>query len=281
MYYIKIIFILGCACFFACKEQSTNSDIPLAQVYDSYLMRSELLEFIPKGITMEDSLLITRNYIKNWVTKQLLLHKAIENLSGEEHQIQQQVEEYRTSLLIHNYKQKLIEQRLQEEIPLRDIENYYNSNKYNFILSTPISKAIFFMLPKNAPNLNKVDHWFKDNSANGMEQLEAYCITNAKKFDNFNDQWIEIKYLFNLLPVEYAENEKEILRKGFLICEDDEHVYYLKISDICNEHHVAPLEYVKDEITLILKNKKKIQFENELEREINREANSKNYVKIY
>lgn len=281
MYCKKIISFLSCAVLLSCVEKSSQNDLPLAQVYDSYLMRSEILEFLPKGTSTEDSLLITRNYIKNWITKQLLLHKAIENLSGEERQIQQQVEEYRTSLLIHNYKQKLIEQRLQEEISILEIENYYNSNKYNFILSTPISKVVYFMLPKSAPNLNKVKRWFNGNSASDLESLEAYCITNAKKFDNFNDQWIEIKYLLNLLPLEYQNSEKDILNKGYLICEDDEHIYFLRASETCKEHSVAPLEYVKDEITLILKNKKKIQFENELEREINREANSKNNVKIY
>ena len=44
---------------------------------------------------------------------------------------------------------------------------------------------------------------------------------------------------------------------------------------------IAPLEYVRDEIILILKNKKKLQFENDLEKQINQEGIRKNYVKIY
>ena len=71
-------------------------------------MYSEVLAFIPSGTSREDSILMSQNYIRNWITKKLLLHKAIENLSEQEKNIHKQVEDYRTSLLIHKYKQKLI-----------------------------------------------------------------------------------------------------------------------------------------------------------------------------
>ena len=48
-----------------------------------------------------------------------------------------------------------------------------------------------------------------------------------------------------------------------------------------HEQTLAPLAYVRDEITLILKNKKKLQFENDLEKQINEEGVRKKYVKIY
>ena len=106
----------------------------MAQVFESTLSRSEIIDFIPNGTSSEDSLLMAQNYIRNWVTQKLLLHKAIENLSNEEMNIQKQVEDYRTSLLIYQYKQKLIAQRLMDEISEEDIETYYNKNEKNFIL---------------------------------------------------------------------------------------------------------------------------------------------------
>ena len=53
----------------------------MAQVFESTLSRSEIIDFIPNGTSSEDSLLMAQNYIRNWVTQKLLLHKAIENLS--------------------------------------------------------------------------------------------------------------------------------------------------------------------------------------------------------
>ena len=91
---------------------------------------------------------MAQNYIRNWVTQKLLLHKAIENLSGEEIDIQKQVDEYRTTLLIHHYKQKLIAQRLVGDIDDKEIEAYYHKNENNFILATPIVKAVFLFCLK-------------------------------------------------------------------------------------------------------------------------------------
>ena len=113
--------------------------------------------------------------------------------------------------------------------------------------------------------------WFKSDKANDQESLEDYCLTHAKKYDKFNNKWIEVKYILNLIPGDFNTLEKEI----------DDNYYFLKINEMRHEQTLAPLDYVRDEITLILKNKKKLQFENDLEKQINEEGVRKKYVKIY
>ncbi len=244
-------------------------------------MHSEVAGIIPPKTGQDDSILMSRNYIRNWVTKQLLLHKALENLSEEEKNIRKQVEDYQTSVLIYRYKQKLITQKLSEEIENEKIEKYYEENKINFVLSTPIVKAVFFVLPKTAPQLDRMRKWFKSEKPEDQELLEDYCIAHAKKYDDFHDNWIEQKFLFNLMPEEEGKLENELRHTRNIVKEDDENYYFLKIKEVYKEQNVAPLDYVRDEITLILKNKKKIEFESDLEKQINEEAVRKKYVKIY
>lgn len=274
---VTIILLL----FFSCKHQIANNDTPVAQVYDNYLMSSEISSFIPKDTKKEDSILMAQSYVRNWITKELLLHKAIENLSNEEKDIRRQVEDYRTSLLIHQYKQKLIAQRLMDDINETEIEQYYNANMYNFILATPVAKAMFFILPKSATNLDKVRKWYKSDNAKDIESLEEYCITAAKKYDNFNDKWIELKYILNMMPGDPDQLEKELQSHKYLEKEDEENYYFLKIKESRKDQTIAPLGYVRDEIILIMKNKKKLLFETELERQINEEGARKNYAKIF
>lgn len=278
---MRFIIILAALVFiFSCKQEK-HVETPVVQVFQSTLYPKEIIDFIPHGTSREDSILMAQNYIRNWVTQKLLLHKAIANLSGEETNIQKQVEDYRTSLLIHQYKQKLISQRLTEEINDSDVENYYNENKNNFTLATPIVKAVFFILPKTAPNLKEVRKWFKSDKPADQESLEDYCLTNARKYDKFQNKWIEAKYLLNLIPGDFTTLENNILSKTNMEQEDEENYYFLKIKDMQKDQTIAPLEYVHDEIILILKNKKKLQFESELEKQINQEGVRKNYVKIY
>ena len=266
--------------FLSCKRDK-NTEQPIAQVFESSLYLSEISDFIPRGTSREDSIIMSRNYIKNWVTQKLLLHKAIENLSGEEARIQKQVDDYRTSLLIHRYKQKMIEQRLMEEISDTEIESYYQEHKNNFVLVTPIVKSVFFILPKNAPNLKEVKKWFKSDQEEDQESLEDYCLTHARKYDKFENKWIEAKYLLNLVPGDFSNLEQAILTQKNIEREDDDSYYFLKINDLRIDQTIAPIEYVREEIIMILKNKKKLQFENELEKQINQEGLRKKYVKIY
>lgn len=265
---------------YSCNKKKIEEK-PVAQVFESYLYEKEISDFVPAGTSREDSILMSQNYIRNWVTQKLLLHKAIENLSGEERDIQRQVEDYRTSLLIYRYKQKLIAQRLMEEIGESDIEKYYKENENNFILTTPIVKAVFFIIPKSASNLKDVRKWYKSDKESDQDKLEEYCITNAKKYDKFNGKWIEVKYILNLIPGDFNTLENEILHSKYIEKEDDENFYFLKINEMRREQTLAPLDYVRDEITLILKNKKKLQFESELDKQINQEGVRKNYVKFY
>lgn len=278
---MRVIYLLTILfCLYACQQKKTT-EIPVAQVFENYLYHNEVADFIPHGTAPEDSLLMAQSYIRNWVTQKLLLHKAIENLSGEEMNIQKQVEDYRTSLLIYQYKQKLIAQRLMDEISESEIENYFNENEKNFVLATPIVKAVFFILPKTASNLKEVKKWFISDKAADQESLEEYCLTNARKYDKFQNKWIEVKYILNLIPGDFNTLEKEILVSKNIEKEDDDNYYFLKIKEMRREQTIAPIDYVRDEIVLILKNKKKLQFENELEKQINQEGIRKNYVKIY
>ncbi|MDE5610715.1 MAG: peptidyl-prolyl cis-trans isomerase, partial [Odoribacter sp.] len=141
-------------------QQNASQQTPVAQVFESVLYQSDIAPFIPKGTVSEDSILMAKNYIRNWVTQKLLLHKAIENLPSEELHIRKLVEDYRQSLIIHQYKQKLIEQRLEDDISDEEIKKYYTEHENNFILATPIVKAVFFILPQNTPNLKEVRQWF-------------------------------------------------------------------------------------------------------------------------
>jgi len=265
----------------ACNEKFTANDLPVAKVFDKYLLKSEVTNFIPTGTSTNDSLIMAQSYVRNWITRELLLHKATQNLNDEEKNIRKQVEDYSSSILIHKYKEKLISQKLSREVSEREIAQYYDANKFNFILNTPVVRALFVVIPKSVPNIDNPRKWFRSKEAKDQEALEEYCITSARKYDNFNDQWIELRNLLNLLPITSAEWESKYKNKEYIEIEDDENYYFLKINEIRQEHETAPLGYVKKEIEILLLNKRKISFEENLEKDINTEGLRKDYVKIY
>ena len=175
-----IILVLFTLLLSGCGNKIDPNDVPVAKVLDKYLLLSEVNEIIPPGTSKTDSTLIAQKYVRKWITKELLLNKALQNLSDKEKDIRKQVEEYSSSILIYKYKEKLISQKLEAQIRQAEIDEYYEKNKYNFVLRTPVVRAQLIIIPKSASNINNVRKWIRSNEANDQAALEEYCITNAK-----------------------------------------------------------------------------------------------------
>ncbi|MDR0544272.1 MAG: peptidyl-prolyl cis-trans isomerase [Odoribacteraceae bacterium] len=276
------IIILLLAVLHACKENSAKDDRPVAKVMNKYLYSSEVEAFIPTGTPRHDSSSIAQSYIRNWIIKELLLAKAIKNLTEEEKkEIRRQVEDYSSSVFIHKYKDKLISQKMDPVISDADIDDYYAQNKINFILTRPVVKALLIIIPRSAPNIASFQEAFRSDNPDALKTLEEYSIATAKKFDDFNNRWVEMRYLLNFLPVDQAAWDAKYRDNRRVELEDNENYYFLRINEVVREHEIAPVGYVKQEIELILRNKRKIEFEENLERQINEEGTRKNLVSIY
>ena len=269
--------------FQACEDGSAEK-IPVARVYDSYLFSDEIESFIPKGVSQDDSLLMADSYTRDWVTQRLLLHNAEAYLSdAQKLSIARQVSAYRMSLLIHLYKQELVNKRFTATVSEQEIEAYYKANSDNFLLSTPVVKALFIIIPKEKAknNINKIRDLFRSDTEKDRAKLEDLCISVALKYDSFDNKWIEVKSLFSLIPGDARELESAVAYKKFIEKEDEEFYYLLRIDEIKHENTIAPLEYVRDEIHLILENQNKVNFEYEIEYQINEEGLRKKNVTIY
>ncbi|MDR1415540.1 MAG: peptidyl-prolyl cis-trans isomerase [Odoribacteraceae bacterium] len=275
---VILLFVPLCAC----KKEFAGDSASVAKVMDRYLYASEVAAFIPAGTPKQDSANMAQGYVRNWITKELLLAKAVDNLTEEErNDIRKQVEDYSASLLIHKYKGKLVAQKMDRVVRDADIDAYYDQNKVNFVLNHPVVRALLIIIPKSTANIAGFRDWFRSDKPEAFSALEEYCLTHAKKFDNFNNRWIELRYLLNFLPVDQGTWEEKHKNDSRAEMEDDENYYFLKINEMVRDREVAPVGYVKQEIELILLNKRKLEFEENLERQINEEGTRKHFVSIH
>jgi hypothetical protein len=90
-------------------------------VDDKYLYSSELKDVIPLNTTVKDSLILAKNYINNWVREKLILRQALLNLSEEQLDFEKQLDNYRNSLIIYQYKSLLVNQKLDTAIKPSEI----------------------------------------------------------------------------------------------------------------------------------------------------------------
>lgn len=274
---ILVLFVIA-----GCKSSDNEIEKrPLAKVHDNYLYDIDIKDMFTTNISKEDSVITAKNFINEWVKKQLLLRKAELNLTEENYDIEKQIEDYRSSLLIFKYKQELITQKLDTVVTDQEIEDYYNEYSANFVLNHNIVKVQFLIISKEAPEIDKIKRWYKSNDAEDVSRLEDYCYQYATKFDNFNDEWIPFNNLLIEMPTNIEDQERYLRYNKYIEPEDELYYYFVKINEYSLKSTVQPLEYAKLKIKSILLNKRKFTFIEELENSVYNDALNHNEFIIY
>ena len=139
---VLLILLTGCSSFFKKKTEHA-----VARVYSDYLYESEAKSVIPKGSLAKDSIGVAKRYIDNWIHQRLVIHQAQQNLTSDQMDFSQQMDNYKNSLIIYTYENELVKQKLDTLVTDEDIENYYNANQQNFLLKDNIVQFQYVKLP--------------------------------------------------------------------------------------------------------------------------------------
>lgn len=277
--------IIFCSVFLltGCKNNNIQPGRRIvAEVGKVVLYYDEMPTLFNKGVNDSDSVALVQNYINKWAKRQLVLQKAEDNLSPEiKNNIDKQLEETRSNLIIYQYQQQMIREKLDTVLADAEIEDYYANNEKSFILNSNIVKALFIKLPQDTPDLNKIRVLARSNDHKDLQQLEGLCYEFAEKFDDFNEDWVPMDRLKAELH-ENIDNEENFLKRNtFLETNDSTSTYLVSIRDYRLRSSLAPFEYVKDDIKRIIWNTRRFEFIQSLENGIYNDALKDNRFKIY
>jgi len=268
--------LLGCT-----AKEVKVPEKPLARVLDRYLYNSDIVGVIPPGMPTDDSAAIARDFIEKWVRSQLILNKAELNLTDEEKNVEQQIDNYRSSLLIYAYEQSYLRQNLDTAVSDKEIENYYRENQSNFILNEPLMKGLFIKVPLKSPEIYKVRQWYRSDNPDHIKNLEGYCFKYATVYEHFNELWVSVNEVLPRIPAFYGNSESAVLSRRYIETRDTAFYYFLSAKEVAASGTVSPLETVKNNIHSIILNKRKIRLINELESEIFADAQNREHFTIY
>jgi len=276
---ILILFLLLTAV--ACKKSFSAKDSDaLVKVGSKTLYRNDLEGNIPAGLSKEDSTIAAENFIHSWVVDALLYDIASKNLNDKE-SIDRLVEEYRKSLLIYQYEEQLVNEKLSNEIDEQSLSDYYNQNKDNLKLERPLVKGLFLKVPATAPQLNEIRTWYKLINSSSRENLENYCLNNAATFNYFADKWTDFNDVINYFPKELLSGQDIKAQKQTIEKQDDKNVYFLNITDCLQEGDNTPYEYAKPTIREILINQRRIDFLKKTKDDLYQRAINRSEIQFY
>lgn len=244
------------ACGSGKTEENRNA---LATVNDIALYDDEVKSLVPAGLGREDSLLFVRNYVQNWVEEQLLVQEASGDSKVNLDLINERVEEYRRSLIYYEHVANLISSSMDTNVTDVQLKDFYDNNKDNFELRDNILKAKYIIAPSTAKKVDKVKKRFFSGEETD-ELLQNFCRDEAYRCQLDDTSWISYEDLVKVIPIDRTVSPELVLKKKTMEISDTGLVYWVKISDYKIKEGVSPFEFVRDEIKLILLNRRKKEF---------------------
>jgi len=237
---------------------------------------------VAPGMSTPDSISAIQSYVRRWARKELLAIRAEQNLtSGYKSEVNRQLDEMRNNLLIYQYQQQMIIQKMDTTVSDSEMQEYYITNLSTFSLTSNLVKAIFFKLEKDAPDLDKVRGWYKSNAPEDYRALENYCLQYALRYDDFDESWIPFTQLLMEVPLESDDQEAWLAHNSTVELQDDKFLYFINIREYRLRNSVAPFEYISGQVKTIILNNRRNDFLQKLEDGIYNEALRDNSLTVY
>lgn len=277
-----IYLLLPLLLIYSCKNKGKNDlNEPIVKVYDKILYKSDILGLLNNNMSKDDSLNVVQSYINSWTQDQLLLHNAAEYIKDSQAEIDKKVEEFKNSLIIHKFKEKLIKVNLDSNINNQLIEDYYKTHIDEFKLSSPIVKGFYLKVKISSPEIENFKIIARDSDNKDYDEIVLYINKNNGLFENFTQNWMVLQDLLLKIPI-ITQNNNINLSKGFYVELTDENYYYfLFISEYVLSGIPAPLEFVRTQINNILLQKEINNIIEEYKQNIYKKATDEGAIKYY
>jgi hypothetical protein len=265
----------------SCKFFNNSDDVAIAKAYNKYLYLKDLEGIVPQNSHGNDSILIVKAFVNQWLKEQAIQHQAEENIKLDNQNIEKQLEVYKRSLIRFNYEQNLIAQKLDTIVTDNEIATYYQKNKSNFELRKPILKASYIKLPIDAPKIGMVKNLFVSKDLRDIDLLEKYCFKYSPNFSLQDTAWHYLDELEQILPINtVTEGNNFKLNRIFEITENNT-LYLLILRDSKYKDSLSPIAFERDNIKNLILNQRKLTLINQMERSVFDEAQKNKELEVY
>ena len=270
--------ILLTSCF---NGLDKNKESLLARVNKDYLYKSELKNIVPAGTSARDSTLIVQNYVNNWVTEKVILHKAQKNLRKVDLQFEKQLEEYRNSLIIYKYESQLINQALDTVVSAAEIQKFYYDNIGNFQLKDNIVKVFYARFESNLSELSKIRRFFYSDIPEHRDSLMKYIEKFSDLYYRDDETWILFEDVIKYIPINTYNQESYLQNHRKIEINDDPMIYFVNFTDFKIKDGESPLSFEKENIRQIIINKRKLKIISQMRENVFQAALKDNSFEIY
>jgi hypothetical protein len=265
----------------SCNSKDEDQKTQVARVGEAYLYVEDIGDIIPNRTSAKDSIFILKRYVEDWVHDQILVQKAEDNLTEVQKNVENQLKEYRNSLITYAYEKELIQGHLDTVVTNEEIEKYYETHQDDFQLKDNILKVIYVKVSKTAPKLELLRKLCKSENMKDREQLATYCHQFAENFFLNDEAWLFFDDLLKEVPIETYNKELFLKNNRFVEVSDSVSVYFLNIKGFKIRETISPLGFEVNNIKNMILNKRKLELITKMKEDIYNEALNKNKAEFF
>ncbi len=249
------------------EPEEDQEEVLLARVYDKTLYLSELEGMFPLSANTQDSQNIIQSYANRWVQEALILHEAERN-TPEDLDLEKLVEDYRASLLRHSYEEQLVSNEMDSVVTEEELQDFYEKNKEQYQLETPIIRCYFIKVPQPVPDLPELRRLWNDNEdPESLQALIQYCSQYAEAHILEDSTWHRVDDIALQLPKGTLTRENAGNRRS-LSLSNDNYLYYLRIFEVKKDREISPLSYIQDQARRAILHSRKVSFLEQQKRDL-------------
>lgn len=276
IYFSLALSLLASCGFFSKKEvgKESTEEIILARVSDNYLYYKDLPPYLKK-YSGTDSTKAVQRFRNEWVKKQLLVQQAKDFVQEDDPSVVGRIEDYKNILLLEEYKQRYLLNKLDTSITKAEIDTFFIRNTSSLISHQDLVKGFFIKVPSNVPQLKSVKELI---GKKGVEkEILSFCVRYAK--DYRINSWFEKELILYETP--YKHDEQNLILKTLHEKSDAEFTYLVFLSDKVAKGEPAPLGFIEGDIRTMILNKRRMKIIENLEEEIYNEGKTSGKFEIF
>lgn len=240
------IFILS---LFSCrKKESLIED--KANILVSYngnnLLEDDVIMKIPLGITEQDSAILFKEIVNNWIKEQVLTDLAEEKLPNL-NLIESKVQQYRNQLIISEYLKRV---KLKNEPEIEDdlVKKIYEGNKNLLVVEEPLIKGFLIKINKSVPDVEKLRDIIFSQKEIDIDLIENEWIEKAEQYKFFGEAWVSLSDLIGNSELKREWNYSDLRANENIEIEDDGSLIYLHLYDFLDVGEFEPYEFAYGKI---------------------------------
>ena len=242
--------------FAGCWNEQTPSSEAIARVGEKQLDAVTVRMHVPAGLSPEDSAQAVDRYVDQWIREQIVVLQAETALATESIDFEAELEAYRNALLLHAFKERYVNDRLNTQVSDEEALAFYTENEQSFFLTDYAVRVIFIHAPAEA-NMDLARDAIASMDSTGFLELERWCVENGAAYALDGTDWWTLSAFTKEVPMNFYRTESQLSSRRPVEFEADGRTYFVRFLEHALKDDVAPFSAVRDEVVEMIIHRRK------------------------